>query len=60
MNATTIPRSTRQAAAKPAHGALIARSRVEWASKPWLGPALYLAGYFAALVGMIGGTAWVL
>jgi hypothetical protein len=60
MNATTIPRSTRQAVAKPALGALMARFRVEWASQPWLGPALFLAGYFAALVGMIGATAWVL
>jgi hypothetical protein len=38
----------------------MARARVEWASKPWLGPALFLGGYFSALVGVIGATAWVL
>jgi hypothetical protein len=59
MSATTIPRSPRQAVAKPAVGGLLVRSRDEWRRKPWLGPAFFLVGYFAALVGMIGITAWL-
>jgi hypothetical protein len=60
MGGTTNPRFADRAAAKTVLGASTAPSRADLAPKPWLGPALLLAGYFAALAGLVGVTAALL